>query len=731
MSRLAPALALALAPAAALAQPAPAAPVRYVVQPGDTCVRIARQRYGDSRATTTIHAANPGLGPPPHRLRPGSTLTLPPRVAGVSSPDALLTAVHNSVEVQAPAPRPGRPNDPLYRGMRVNTEERSTAEVTFADETQLQLAERTLVVILGESGSRVLRSASARDTVLERGALTAFLAGIDRQRGGPPPPAPAVSTAAGRVTLERSPDGLQARLEVDERARTTVSVYRGASRVEGHRRQRVRVAQGYGVRAERGRRIPPPQLLPLAPAWERAPAAVVLVDGPAAALTGEYRAGSPTGLPGAAAPPAPASWRVEVASDPRFNELVADRVGDAARTRLEVPDVAPGVYHVRVSAIDAERFQGPPGEAVRVVVSRVALAPAAAAGPGRRATVTVAAGLFCGLDGASLAPVTGPFEVDRLRAHTLRCAADAAGAGTAEFAIAAERLGPLRVELRLDGADARAGTATARLRVLDGAGAPLVRDSLDVEAVGEGVTAGAASPVGAADPGVYAVPVSWVAGARTAALRVRVDEERAETEAVALPAAAVEAPPPPVPERWYHRVSLRLEGGAGAMLSDYQRNTDRADPRYGGTALGLGVGFGGTASVGVAILRPRGGHGGPALTLQAGGGLWRFPVPAGSTLTSDFAGYTTAGGGLRFEPFPWRVRPFVDAHGAAVFTGPFVLPGFDVGVGVDVPLGRAVLLGAFARYLHVVDDGPSAVNEDARVIAGGLAVTVRPPSPAE
>lgn len=729
MIRRALALALALAPTIAAAQPGPSAPVRYVVRPGDTCVRIARHHYGDSRATVFIHAANPDMGPTPHRLRPGTTLTLPPRRTGAAAPDALLTAVHNRVEVQAPAPRPGRANDALYRGMRVNTEERSTAEVTFADETQLQLAERTLVVILGETSSRVQRSASARDTVLERGTLTAFLARVDAQRGAQPAP-PSVSTAAGRVTLERSPDGAQARLEVDEARRTTVSVYRGASRVESPARQRVRVPQGYGVRAAQGQRIPAPRPLPLAPVWERAPSPVILADRDSVTLTGEYRAGTPAAAPDAPAAPAPASWRVEVARDPRFNELVADEVGAAARTRLEIPDVAPGSYHVRVSAIDAERFQGPPGEAARVTVTRVTVAPAAAPGPGRRATVTVGDGLFCGLDGASLAAVAAPFEVDRLSAHTLRCAATAQGEGTAEYAIAAERLGPLRATLRLDDVDPRARRATGRVRVVDGAGAPVARDGLVVEAVGEGVTVGAAAPVGAAEPGVYAVPVSWETGAPAAALRVRVDAESAESDVVTLPAAVVDAPPP-ARERWFHRLSLRLEGGAGYMLSAFQSNTDRNDPRFGGSAPSLSVGFGGHWVLGVALLRPRGGHGGPALTLQAAGSYFTFPEPAGSTLTGGYAGYGMAGGGLRFEPFSWRVRPFVDAHGAAVFTGPFVLPGFDVGVGVDVPLGRAVLLGAYARYLHVVDDGPSVANEDARVIAGGLALTVRPPSPAE
>ena len=731
MIRRALTLALALAPGLAAAQQGPTVAERYVVRPGDTCVRIARRRYGDSRATVFIHAANPDMGAPPHRLRPGTTLTLPPRRSGAAAPDALLTAVHNNVEVQTPAPRPGRANDALYRGMRVNTEERSTAEVTFADETQLQLAERTLVVILGESSSRVQRNASARDTVLERGTLTAFLASVDQQRGAAPPSTPSVSTAAGRVTIERSPDGTQARLEVDERRRTTVSVYRGASRVEGHRRQRVRVPQGYGVRAEQGQRIPAPRPLPLAPVWERAPSPVILADQDAVTLTGEYRAGTPSTAPGAPAAPAVASWRVEVARDARFNDLIANEVGEGARTRLEIPNVAPGTYHVRVSAVDAERFQGPPGEPSRVTVTRVAIAPAATPGPGRRATVTLTEGLFCGLDGASLAPVTGPLEVDRRQAHTLRCAATAQGEGTAEYAIAAERIGPLRATLQLDAVDARAGTATARLSVLDAAGAPLVRDALTVEAAGAGVTVGAATPVGSGGPGVYTVPLSWATGTRTAALRVSVDEEQAESDAVALPAAVVDAPPAPVPERWFHRLALRLEGGAGYMLSDFQRNTDRNDPRFGGNAPGLTVGFGGDAMLGFSLLRPRGGHGGAALTLQAVGSFWRFPVPQGSTLTGDFAGFGSVGGGLRLEPFPWRVRPFVDAHAAGVFTGGLVLPGFDVGVGVDIPLGRAVLLGAYARYLQVVDYGPAFFNEDARVISGGLALTLRAPSPAE
>lgn len=436
---------LLAAPSLALTQPmGPAAPVRYEVRRGDTCVAISRRFYDDGRHTVLLHSANPSLGRPPHHLRPGTVLLIPPRTAGSAAPDALLTAVHNTVEVRAPqssqrraagavegpAARPGRPNDPLYRGTRVNTQERSSAEVTFADETQLQLAERTLIVILGETSTRVQRDASARDTVLERGALTAFLTGLDGPRAAPPP---AVATDAGRVTFSPA---TEARLEVDTRRRATLAVYRGRSQVSAPR-QRVPVPQGYGVRAVRGQRIPAPGLLPLAPVWGARPARLVLSDADTTTLVSELRPGDASTVhgPHGEAPPAPAQWHVEVARDRRFNELVADTRGPAEQTRIAVPDVGEGAYFIRVSAIDGDGFQGPPSEVLSAAVTRIAIEPEASDG-GRR--VTVARGFFCGLDGAALAPTTGEaIAFDGRSAHTLRCALDASGDGAIERAFEA------------------------------------------------------------------------------------------------------------------------------------------------------------------------------------------------------------------------------------------------------------------------------------------------------
>jgi hypothetical protein len=75
-----------------------------------------------------------------------------------------------------------------------------------------------------------------------------------------------------------------------------------------------------------------------------------------------------------------------------------------------------------------------------------------------------------------------------------------------------------------------------------------------------------------------------------------------ETPAVVAP--VVIAPAPVVaPDRWYHRRSLRLEGGAAYMLSEYQRNADRG--AYLGNAPALS--WGGGARGGFQLARPDGG----------------------------------------------------------------------------------------------------------------------------
>jgi hypothetical protein len=119
--------------AALVASPiASAQTIDYVVKPGDTCAAIAQRHYGDSRLVDPLHEANPGLGPPPHALAPGRVLKIPPAPAPkAAGPDAKLAFVRNRVEVQAGETKPGKPDDPLFRGNRVATREASAAGIAF------------------------------------------------------------------------------------------------------------------------------------------------------------------------------------------------------------------------------------------------------------------------------------------------------------------------------------------------------------------------------------------------------------------------------------------------------------------------------------------------------------------------------------------------------------------------------------------------------------------------
>src|SRR6185369_14950991 len=97
-------------------------PVRHVVKSGDSCSSIAQRYYGDSRFVDLLHAANPEITktPPPHVLREGTVLVVPSKPPGSTAPDAQLTTVKNQVDVLTPETKPGKPNDPLFRGNRVS-----------------------------------------------------------------------------------------------------------------------------------------------------------------------------------------------------------------------------------------------------------------------------------------------------------------------------------------------------------------------------------------------------------------------------------------------------------------------------------------------------------------------------------------------------------------------------------------------------------------------------------
>ena len=138
-------------------------------------VAKAKDIVGDGATYVTFDidcldpAYAPGTGTPePGGLTARELLDAVRRIA----PSARLTFVRNQVEAHTPEPHPGQKDEALARGHKVNTRERSSAEITFADQSRLALGEETLVVVLGGTTRRV-RKGEAEDTTLMSGTLHA------------------------------------------------------------------------------------------------------------------------------------------------------------------------------------------------------------------------------------------------------------------------------------------------------------------------------------------------------------------------------------------------------------------------------------------------------------------------------------------------------------------------------------------------------------------------------
>jgi hypothetical protein len=260
--------------------------------------------------------------------------------------------------------------------------------------------------------------------------------------------------------------------------------------------------------------------------------------------------------------------------------------------------------------------------------------------------------------------------------------------------------------------------AFQRVHVTNADGTPVARDRVSLAlASGDGVDLGALTD--GSDPASLAADVTWTHGGADFALRVTVDgDTSADTERLRTPddPPAV-APPPRAPERWYHRVAVRTEFGAGSMISAAAAAPNSTTPTFG-------PGYGASLRVGFDLVHPDGWTTGRALAVQASASRWAFPA---TNVLHGFASLFSLG--VRFEPVRGRNRLFLDANGAVTVTGPLVRPGLEVGVGYEHVVGAPVSIGLFARYVHVFQPGEGVGEADSRFVLGGVTLSLRPPSP--
>lgn len=333
----------------------------YTVVEGDTCAAIAERFFGHRRRYDLIHAYNPGMGPPPHDLAPGTVLRLPRRAQQAEDlADATVTAVERRVEAR---PRPvdetwiaARRGLELYRGGRVATQERSAAELTFRDTSVVQLREDTLVIIFGPSATTSRRA--GMEATLETGALRARLGEL---RGGSEGNTLRVTTASGEATLA----GGSAVVGVDASGTSRLSNHSSRASLRGARGGPVAVPPSTGSLVRPGERPTRPRPLPTAPRWTAGATRFLGVTGRGGDVEATWEP-----VPGAS------RYRVEIARQPDGRDVVfATEVPSEVRV-FSARRLPAGRYFARLATLDAELFESVPSDALALeVVEARLLAP--------------------------------------------------------------------------------------------------------------------------------------------------------------------------------------------------------------------------------------------------------------------------------------------------------------------------------------------------------------------
>jgi phage tail protein X len=572
----------------------------YVVKPGDTCATIARRAYGDATRVDLIHGANPGWGAPPHALKVGQVIVLPPKpkdAAAAAQPDARLSRVKNRVEVKATEPRPGKPNDPLYRGNRVSTQEESSAEVMFADESQLRLAEKTLIVVLGAVRGAA-QKLTASDTVLETGALRVHLSDIAGKKSAPVPIA--TPSAQARVSGD-------VQISVDGNKATRVASYKGTTDVTAQRKTVV-VPASYGTKVEPGKAPTPPKKLPVAPEWTQSPEALVL------SMTGASPRPVSVALRAGTGELAPVrSFHVQIGTDTDFGDVVRDVTLPGDAPSFSVSDLAPGSYLIQASAIDSDGFEGIYTPATTFVVGRVELSNEGH----RRDTVRVLPDVVhCAVGDA---PPQASLQLDRADSSSLRCTT--AGAAPVAVAIPARPIG-LRIA-RASLARSEGDNFNLTLAVTDGDLGAFSSTSLRGVAL---IGADGKLPLelhAGSEPGVFLTSIKLPKGTGSFRVSASTDVEEAPAVVVDAPveaAAPVAAEVAAAPRRSPSTFEAHLGVGPSAVGTESS---------FVGLGARLGVGYrreAGPFVLGIAVQGLYEGYGSQTVDGSVGGSSGRVAV---------------------------------------------------------------------------------------------------------
>lgn len=447
-----------------------------------------------------------------------------PSTAERGAREVTVIASHGAVEAQPPGAPAGRApavGDTLPAGSRLSAGDGATLALSLPNGATLTLLPETQLTLFGSAAPPAANAPPSTTTTLERGTVRVSATADEAS--------PTIPLAIGTsvVALGRGDAVISS---APRAVRTQVSVLRGRAQVRTGAHVRL-VRAGQGVRMTNGAPASSFFSLAAAPSWREAPPRALATLGGAGPVGFSYGPSGGVAVRG---------WRVELARDADFRDLVVSERVPLRQLRWEGRVAGAGDWYARVSAIDALGLDGVPSPAARITVAAPAIVPGAEAtgdSPARPATLRAPAGVFCGVDGARLAPVPDALRLTPARSHTVRCARDAGGADAQEFTVTARDAGPVLhdVQLRATGAAGR----VLSLRLSDLAGIPIPYATVRVTS-DEGVLIDELRE--ASERGVYVAAIQWRGARARIPLRFTVNDGVSFSHDVATDDASRAAP---------------------------------------------------------------------------------------------------------------------------------------------------------------------------------------------
>ncbi|GEM_PF-2568937 len=222
-------------------------------------------------------------------------------------------------------------SEPIYELHKINTRTESRAEVTFTDDSRLQVGENSLVIVYGlESKEPAIKEKGNIELV--KGGLLAKLKAIDKKQEY------VVKTPSAQMAYSSI---TKSKLAVDKSNRSTVAMYEGMTEVTAAG-QSIEVPENYGTQIfeksapESPRKLPDPPII-FTPEKDYLP---WNKDG----VTFTWKPKSPMA-------------KLEVSTDTSFNHIVWSVTTRQTLSKVNLDD---GVYYWHMQGVDSIGLEGKP-----------------------------------------------------------------------------------------------------------------------------------------------------------------------------------------------------------------------------------------------------------------------------------------------------------------------------------------------------------------------------------